>query len=131
MSRLPGLRQNNHHEIGFRWNHGQADLTQTRLDELQFHNSLLKAEDDAEQARLALSTFLGRNRGQTDFVVRINPATGAVAGWIDFSGLLSPADRDASTDVLNGIAWDAAGDRLFITGKFWPKLFEVRLEPKP
>ncbi|MFZ0826970.1 MAG: glutaminyl-peptide cyclotransferase [Verrucomicrobiia bacterium] len=71
------------------------------------------------------------NVWQTDFVVRINPATGAVTGWIDFSGLLSPADRDASTDVLNGIAWDAAGDRLFITGKFWPKLFEVRLEPKP
>ena len=71
------------------------------------------------------------NVWQTDFVVRINPATGAVTGWIDFSGLLSPADRDASTDVLNGIAWDAQGDRLFITGKFWPKLFEVRLEPKP
>jgi glutamine cyclotransferase len=71
------------------------------------------------------------NVWQTDFVLRINPATGVVTGWIDFGGLLSPADRDASTDVLNGIAWDAAGDRLFVTGKFWPKLFEVRLEPKP
>jgi glutamine cyclotransferase len=71
------------------------------------------------------------NVWQTDFVVRINPATGAVTGWIDFSGLLSPTDRDATTDVLNGIAYDAAGDRLFVTGKFWPKLFEVRLEPKP
>lgn len=49
---------------------GEADLIQTRLEELQFRNELLKAEDDAEQARLALSTFLGRNRGQTRYVVR-------------------------------------------------------------
>jgi glutaminyl-peptide cyclotransferase len=71
------------------------------------------------------------NVWQTDFIVRINPTNGVVTGWIDLGGLLSPADRDATTDVLNGIAYDAAGDRLFVTGKFWPKLFEVRLEPKP
>jgi glutaminyl-peptide cyclotransferase len=67
----------------------------------------------------------------TDFVVRIDPATGNVLGAIDFRGLLAPEDRQANTDVLNGIAYDAAGDRLFVTGKFWPKLFEVRLKPKP
>jgi len=71
------------------------------------------------------------NVWQTDFIARINPASGTVTGWIDCTGLLSPFDRDASTDVLNGIAYDAAGDRLFLTGKLWPKLFEVRLEPKP
>ena len=71
------------------------------------------------------------NVWQTDFIARINPTNGAVVGWIDLGELLSPADRDATTDVLNGIAWDAAGDRLFVTGKFWPKLFEVRLEPRP
>jgi len=71
------------------------------------------------------------NVWQTDFIVRINPANGAVAGWIDLGGLLPPADRDAGTDVLNGIAYDAAGDRLFVTGKQWPKLFEVRLKLKP
>lgn len=65
----------------------------------------------------------------TPFVVRIDPATGKVLGVIDFSGLLSPAERQG-TDVLNGIAYDAAGDRLFVTGKLWPKLFEVRLKPK-
>ena len=64
----------------------------------------------------------------TDFVVRIDPGNGAVTGVIKFTGLLVPADRDASTDVLNGIAYDAAGDRLFVTGKNWPKLFEVRLK---
>ena len=68
------------------------------------------------------------NVWRTDFVVRINPANGAVMGVIDFAGLLPPADLDANTDVLNGIAYDRAQDRLFITGKFWPKLFQVRLK---
>ena len=67
------------------------------------------------------------NVWRTDFVVRIDPANGAVTGVINFAGLLSPADRNASTDVLNGIAYDNANDRLFVTGKFWPRLFEVRL----
>ena len=66
----------------------------------------------------------------TDYVARIDPATGKVTGVIDFTGLLAPQDRDANTDVLNGIAYDAAGDRLFVTGKRWPKLFEVRLRIK-
>ena len=66
----------------------------------------------------------------SDAIVRINPATGTVAGVVDFSGLLAPQDRGPETDVLNGIAYDAAGDRLFVTGKRWPKLFEVRLRPK-
>jgi len=66
----------------------------------------------------------------TDEVVRIDPATGQVVGSIDFSGLLAPEDRDRTTDVLNGIAYDPAGDRLWVTGKNWPKLFEVRLKQK-
>ena len=66
------------------------------------------------------------NVWQTDYVVRIAPDTGTVVGYIDLRGLLSPAER-ASADVLNGIAYDAARDRLFITGKLWPKLFEIRL----
>ena len=51
-------------------------------------------------------------------------------GVIDFTGLLAPGDRDQNTDVLNGIAYDADDDRLFITGKRWPKIFEVRLKLK-
>ena len=66
------------------------------------------------------------NVWQTDRVVRIDPNTGRVTGWIDFSGLLAPSER-AGTDVLNGIAYDAKGDRLFVTGKWWPKLFEVKI----
>jgi glutamine cyclotransferase len=69
------------------------------------------------------------NVWQTDWIVRIDPATGHVRGVIDCSGLLSPADRRQNTDVLNGIAYDSAADRLVITGKNWPKLFEVRIVP--
>ena len=58
-------------------------------------------------------------------------ASGRVLGTVDFAGLLPAAERDANTDVLNGIAYDAAGDRLFVTGKRWPKVFEVRLKPRP
>lgn len=68
----------------------------------------------------------------TDTIVRIDPATGRVVGRIDLSGLLTATDRGASTpDVLNGIAYDAAHDRLFVTGKNWPKLYEIKLEKRP
>ena len=65
------------------------------------------------------------NVWQTDRIVRISPRTGKVLGWIDLTGLMEKsADPDA---VLNGIAYDAKGDRLFVTGKLWPKLFEIRV----
>jgi glutamine cyclotransferase len=67
------------------------------------------------------------NIWMTDRIARINPSTGKVAGWINLTGLLAPSDRNDQTDVLNGIAYDAAGDRLFVTGKRWPKLFEIKL----
>jgi glutamine cyclotransferase len=67
---------------------------------------------------------------QTDRIARINPGTGKVVGWIDLTGILRPADRTGETDVLNGIAYDAARDRLFVTGKLWPKLFEIKLTRK-
>jgi len=71
------------------------------------------------------------NIWQTDKIARIDPATGKVVGWIDMSGLLSPADMASGhTDVLNGIAYDAAADRIFVTGKKWPKLFEIKLVKK-
>jgi glutaminyl-peptide cyclotransferase len=70
------------------------------------------------------------NIWQTDRIVRIDPKTGNVTGAIDLAGLLPEADRDADTDVLNGIAYDEAGDRLFVTGKLWSKLFEIRLIKK-
>lgn len=70
------------------------------------------------------------NVWQTDRVLRIDPQTGRVIGVVDLTGLLPAADRTPSTDVLNGIAYDEANDRLFVTGKLWPKLFEIRLVKK-
>jgi glutaminyl-peptide cyclotransferase len=68
------------------------------------------------------------NLWQTNWVLRIDPHTGQVVGAINLSGLLAPSDIvPGQTDVLNGIAYDAKGDRLFVTGKNWPKLFEVRI----
>jgi glutamine cyclotransferase len=66
----------------------------------------------------------------TDDIARIDPATGVITGVIDLTGLLAVQDRTPETDVLNGIAYDPNGDRLFVTGKRWPKIFEVRLKLK-
>jgi glutamine cyclotransferase len=67
------------------------------------------------------------NIWHSDRIARIDPATGRVTGWIDLSGLLAPSERTDPEAVLNGIAWDSAGDRLFVTGKRWPKLFQIRV----
>jgi len=66
----------------------------------------------------------------SDEIARIDPATGRVTGWLDLSGLLAPEDRTGTENVLNGIAYDAARDRLLVTGKLWPKLFHIRLVPR-
>jgi glutaminyl-peptide cyclotransferase len=66
----------------------------------------------------------------SDRIARISPRTGAVLGWIDLSGLLTPEERTNPDAVLNGIAYDAQHDRLFVTGKLWPKLFEIKLVPE-
>lgn len=73
------------------------------------------------------------NIWQEDRIARIDPETGRVTGWIDLEGLLESAgtsEGGGTVDVLNGIAYDAAGDRLFVTGKWWPRLFEIRLVEK-
>ncbi len=66
----------------------------------------------------------------TDDIVRIDPAAGEVLGRISLAGLLTPFEA-ARADVLNGIAYDADNNRIFVTGKLWPKLFEIRLVPLP
>ena len=83
----------------------------------------------------------------SDQVARIDPQTGNVTGWIDLSGLLPPQEKSligwaaidrfrgqtgipfAEEACPNGIAYDPAGDRLFVTGKLWPELFEIRIVP--
>jgi len=72
------------------------------------------------------------NIWQTDRIARIDPATGHVVAWIDLTGLFPVSERvDPLDDVANGIAWDADGKRLFVTGKNWPHLFEIRLPEAP
>ncbi len=87
-----------------------ADGPVSRLNELEYINGEIFA-----------------NIWQSNRIARISPHTGEVVGWIDLQGLLSPEDKTEAVDVLNGIAYDTAGARLFVTGKLWPKLFEIAI----
>jgi glutamine cyclotransferase len=70
------------------------------------------------------------NIWHSNLIARVSPRTGKVLGWIDLSGIIPPAELSDPEAVLNGIAYDAAGDRLFVTGKLWPKLFEIKVVPR-
>lgn len=67
----------------------------------------------------------------TTRIARIDPSTGKVLGWVELAPLVPPRDtlEDPINDVANGIAYDAAHDRIFVTGKQWPTLYEIRLAP--
>jgi glutaminyl-peptide cyclotransferase len=69
------------------------------------------------------------NVWHTNRIARISPATGRVVGWIDLKGLVSRSELSNDEAVLNGIAYDAAHNRLFVTGKLWPRIFEITLVP--
>jgi glutamine cyclotransferase len=69
------------------------------------------------------------NVWQTNDIAVIDPDSGQVTAWLDLAGLLPP-NHSTPVDVLNGIAYDAANGRLFVTGKLWPWLFEIRLVPR-
>jgi glutamine cyclotransferase len=70
------------------------------------------------------------NVWHTDRIARISPQTGRVVGWIDLRGLMAAGSRLDQEAVLNGIAYDAATNRLFVTGKLWPRLFEIEVVPR-
>jgi glutamine cyclotransferase len=72
---------------------------------------------------------LWANVWMTDRIARIDPKTGQVKAWIDLTDLLRREARGPQGDVLNGIAWDKAGDRVFVTGKKWPWLFQIEVVP--
>jgi glutamine cyclotransferase len=67
------------------------------------------------------------NIWQTDEIIRISPGTGKVVGRVDLAGIIDKRELQGDGAVLNGIAYDSAGDRLFVTGKLWPKLFEIKI----
>ena len=101
-------------------------LTEKRRITVRDHGQPVSNLNELEWVRGELYA----NIWQKDVIARISPTDGRVLGWIDMTGILSPADRTGSEDVLNGIAYDSLGDRLFVTGKNWPKLFEIKLVPK-
>lgn len=84
-----------------------------------------KPVEDLNELEIVKGEILA-NVYQTERIVRISPKTGQVTGWIDLRGLLSPREK-AGVEVLNGIAYDSTKDRLFVTGKLWPRLFEIEI----
>jgi len=68
------------------------------------------------------------NVWQTDWILRIDPSTGQVTSFLDLKGILAPSDKTGREDVLNGIAYDAEHKRIFVTGKLWPRIFEIKLK---
>jgi glutamine cyclotransferase len=101
-----------------------ATMKQTGKLAVREGNALV---EDLNELEMVKGEILA-NVWSTERIARISPKTGRVTGWIDLRGLLSPAEA-AQADVMNGIAYDAAGDRLFVTGKLWPRLFEIQLVP--
>jgi len=83
-----------------------------------------KTPNDEESTEIANP---GKMRVTANRIAMIAPRTGQVAGWIDLTGLMSVGYRLDPEAVLNGIAYDSAHDRLFVTGKLWPRLFEIRV----
>lgn len=68
------------------------------------------------------------NVWQTDLIIRINPSTGQVASFLNLKSILRPSERPGSEAVLNGIAYDPVQKRIFITGKLWPRIFEIKVK---
>lgn len=84
----------------------------TNLNELEFVNGDIYA-----------------NIWHSSRIIRINPQNGQVIDWIELEGLLEDMHTDQHIDVLNGIAYDSINDRLFVTGKLWPILYEIKIVP--
>jgi len=110
-SRLYFLHPDSFQEIGRIEVHDNARPV-TRLNELEYIRGEIYA-----------------NVWLTNRIARISPRTGEVIGWIELDGLLSQEELREPVDVLNGIAYDAENDRLFVTGKLWPRVFEIKLVP--
>ena len=102
-----------------------ASLKEARRITVRDDNGPVEALNELEYVRGEIFA----NVWQTERIARISPKDGRVTGWIDLSGLLPAADRPG-TDVMNGIAYDEKGDRLFVTGKLWPKLYEIKVVPR-
>ena len=110
---------------------GSANLYFINPDNMQIEKTIEVRDDYGPVSRLnELEYILGdiyANVWLSDYILIINPNTGYTSGRIDLTGLLDPEDKEPDTDVLNGIAFDPDSSRLFVTGKKWPKIFEIEL----
>ena len=101
-------------------------LTQSRSIDVTLEGEPLQRLNELEY----INGMVYANIWQTNLIAIINPSSGVVVGMINLDGLLDvPPDPNHRPDVLNGIAYDATADRLFVTGKLWPRLYEIKLLP--
>lgn len=100
-----------------------ADFSEVRSVQVRDRGAPLTSLNELEY----IDGEIWANVYQSDYLVRIDPTTGDVKSWVDLRNLLSRQDRSGGVDVLNGIAWDAQNRRLFVTGKRWPWVFEIRV----
>ena len=100
-----------------------ATMTQQRRVTVRFGGRPLAMLNELE----TVGGEIWANVWMTDMIVRIDPASGDVRSFVDLSGLKQDAGATGGDSVLNGIAWDAKKKRLFVTGKYWPKLYEIAL----
>jgi len=94
-----------------------------RLDVIDEHGQRVENLNELEFIRGEIFA----NIWHEDRIARISPRTGRVLGWVDMSGLREQAGATGPEAVLNGIAYDAKTDRIFVTGKLWPRLFEIKI----
>ncbi len=103
-----------------------ADFTERRRIEVRNGGTPVTGLNELEY----VEGDLYANVWPTDRIAVIDPANGRVRGWLDLSGILPLVFRGPRTDVLNGIAYDPGSRRLFVTGKNWPRLFEIEVTRK-
>ena len=101
-------------------------LTEIRRIEVCDNNGAVQQLNELEY----INGELWANVYYTDDIVRIDPKTGVVTGRINLSGLLQNSDKKSDTNVLNGIAYDEKTGKIYVTGKNWPKLFEIQIREK-
>lgn len=125
-----GLTTSDEHIIG---SDGTAKLYFMKPETFEDVKVLTVKDEDKEVGWLNELEFVNgeiwANIWQGECIARISPDNGKVTGWILLQGLRSSllARGAQNMDVLNGIAWDKEGDKLYVTGKMWPKLFEIKL----
>jgi len=100
-----------------------ADFKETRRIVVKDGNERIEQLNELEYVKGEIYA----NVWHSERIARISPKDGHVIGWIDLTGILPESQKVDGESVLNGIAYDAARDRLFVTGKQWPLIFEIRV----